>query len=121
MKSWKTAGLAAALVGATGIGAAVAPVAQAQKARVVAPQAVEVFSFGTGRIGVSVTDIDPAEPASKGAAGVLIESVVEESPAAKAGLRKGDIIVEFDGERVRSVRQFSRLVSETPAGRTVAA
>jgi serine protease Do len=121
MESWKTAGLAAALVGAAGIGAAVAPMAQAQSARVVTPRAVEVFSFGSGRIGVSVADIDPADPTSKGAAGVLIESVDEESPAAKAGLRKGDIVVEFDGERVRSVRQFSRLVSETPVGRTVAA
>jgi serine protease Do len=121
MKSWKTAGLAAALAGAAGIGAAVAPMAQAQSARVVTPRAVEVFGFGSGRIGVSVADIDPADPASKGATGVLIESVDEDSPAAKAGLRKGDVVVEFDGERVRSVRQFSRLVGETPVGRTVAA
>ena len=121
MESWKTAALAAALAGAAGIGAAVAPVAHGQNSRVITPRSVEVFGFGGGRIGVGVADLDPADAGSKGAAGVLIESVDEESPAATAGLRKGDVVVEFDGERVRSVRQFSRLVSETPVGRTVTA
>jgi serine protease Do len=121
MKSWKTAGLAAALVGAAGIGAALAPVAHGQNTRVITPRAVDVFSFGGGRIGVAVADLDPADAGAKSSGGVVIESVDEDSPAAKAGLRKGDIVVEFDGERVRSVRQFSRLVSETPVGRTVSA
>jgi serine protease Do len=34
-------------------------------------------------------------------------------------MKKGDIVVEFDGERVRSVRQFTRLVQETPSGRKI--
>src|SRR5262249_38989526 len=44
-----------------------------------------------------------------------------DSPAEKAGLKRADVIVEFDGERVRSTRQFGRLVQETPPGRTVKA
>lgn len=120
MKSWKTAALAAAVIGSAGIGAAIAPVAHGQSARV-APRAVEVWNFGGGRIGVSVADLDPTDASGKVNTGVLIESVDEDSPAAKAGLRKGDVVVEFDGERVRSVRQFTRLVTETPVGRTVAA
>jgi serine protease Do len=63
-------------------------------------------------IGVSVRDAET---------GVIVEDVNEDGPAAKAGIRSGDTIVEFDGERVRSVRQFSRLVKETPDGRTVKA
>ena len=51
--------------------------------------------------------------------GVRIDDVDDDSPAAKAGLRTGDIVVEFDGERIRSARQFSRLVEETVGGRTV--
>lgn len=122
MKSWKTAGLAAALAGAAGIGAALTPAVHGQDVRVT-PRAVDVFSFGGGsRIGVSVEDLDPSAAATaKAASGVLVQSVEEESPAAKAGFRKGDIVTEFDGERVRSVRQFTRLVTETPAGRTVPA
>ena len=122
MKSWKTVALAAALTGAAGLGASLAPAALAQtRTRVnVAPQA-EIFSItGGSRIGVSVRDVDASDK-SKTANGVVVEAVDEESPASKAGLKAGDIVVEFDGERVRSVRQFSRLVSETPDGRTVAA
>jgi serine protease Do len=54
-------------------------------------------------------------------AGVEIDEVRPDSPAEKAGLQRNDRIVTFDGERVRSVRQFSRLVQETPPGRTVKA
>ena len=54
-------------------------------------------------------------------AGVRIESVRMSSPAEKAGFQAGDIVLEFDGERVRSVRQFTRLVRETPPQRTVTA
>lgn len=53
--------------------------------------------------------------------GVLVEEVRPDSPAEKAGLKPSDTIVEFDGERVRSTRQFGRLVQETPPGRAVKA
>src|SRR5262245_8627216 len=53
--------------------------------------------------------------------GVVVEEVRPDSPAEKAGIKRSDVIVTFDGERVRSVRQFSRLVQETPPGRTVKA
>ena len=51
--------------------------------------------------------------------GVIVESVVEESPAESAGLQAKDVILEFDGVKVRSTVQFSRLVKETPVGREV--
>ena len=48
---------------------------------------------------------------------MVVATVTDDSPAARSGLRAGDLILEFDGERVRSVNQFRRLVQETPAGR----
>jgi serine protease Do len=51
--------------------------------------------------------------------GALVASVNPNSPAAKAGLRENDVIVLFDGERVRSASHLTRLVHETPAGREV--
>jgi len=51
--------------------------------------------------------------------GALVEKVEPDSPATKAGLQKGDVIVEFAGERVRSVAELVRLVRETPVGRSV--
>ena len=53
--------------------------------------------------------------------GVVVDEVRPDSPAEKAGLKKSDVIVEFDGERVRGARQFGRLVQETPPGKTVKA
>jgi serine protease Do len=85
-------------------------------------QAFRVFKGFGGQIGVTIRDLTPDDAKGKAAGtGVVIEQVETDSPAAKAGFRAGDIVVEFDGERVRSTRQFTRLVQETPAGRPVAA
>jgi serine protease Do len=72
-------------------------------------------------IGVTVTDLTDAAADAPGtpASGVRIERVQDGSPAARAGFQAGDIVVEFDGERVRSTRQFSRVVQETPPNRQV--
>ena len=51
--------------------------------------------------------------------GVVIDSVREGTPAARAGVRSGDVVVEFDGERIRSARQFTRVVQETRPDRAV--
>jgi serine protease Do len=74
--------------------------------------ALTVLAGRGAEIGVSIAD---------GSNGVVVEEVRPDSPAEKAGLKRSDVIVEFDGERVRSARQFGRLVQETPLGRTVKA
>jgi serine protease Do len=67
-------------------------------------------------LGVRVSDLDVKSPTT----GVRVDEVHGDSPAEKAGIKAGDIVVDYDGERVRSTRQFSRLVQETPEGRSVA-
>lgn len=49
--------------------------------------------------------------------GVEVTRVEEDSPAAKAGLMKGDVVLEYNGQRVEGTEQFVRLVRETPPGR----
>jgi serine protease Do len=123
MKVWRMAAMAAALVAAAGFWAALAPAAHGQ-AKIVRTQSpkLEILRGGS-RIGVSIRDVEEADKSTaKGAtSGVVVEEVATESPAEKAGIRKGDVIVEFDGERVRSARQLTRLVQETPTGRSVPA
>lgn len=49
--------------------------------------------------------------------GVLVGKVLEDSPAAKSGLKDGDVITEVNGQRVEGTAQFRRMVREIPAGR----
>src|SRR5438445_607506 len=51
--------------------------------------------------------------------GVGVTQVIKDSPAEKAGLKKDDVILRFDGESVTSVRKLTRLVSEGSADQTV--
>lgn len=100
------------------------PIAAAQGRRFeVAPRReLTILDGRGGRIGVSARDLDAAEAdRHKVQGGVMIDEVQPDSPAEKAGLKRSDVIVEFDGEHVRSARQFSRLVQETAPGRTVKA
>lgn len=87
---------------------------------------VEVVRLGPERgawLGVALADLDAAQAASlklPSAQGARVERVEPGSPAEKAGLAAGDVVMSFDGERVRSAAQLARLVRETPPGRSVA-
>ncbi|MCA1815570.1 MAG: PDZ domain-containing protein [Acidobacteria bacterium] len=78
------------------------------------------FALGGGRrIGVTTTPLTDQLAdyfgVSRGG-GVLVTSVSENSPAAKAGLKAGDIVTEVDGEGVRGAADLSRLVSRKDEG-----
>jgi serine protease Do len=51
--------------------------------------------------------------------GALVASVSENSPADKAGIKDGDIILEFDGKKVDTMRTLPKLVAETEVGKRV--
>jgi S1-C subfamily serine protease len=72
---------------------------------------VQVLGLGGPEIGVTIRDGDKGE-------GVIVNDVRNGSPASKAGIKAGDTIIEFDGEKVRSSRQLTRLVQESLAGRS---
>ena len=50
---------------------------------------------------------------------VVVTDVPRDTPAEKAGLRKDDVVIDFDSLPVENARRFRRLVAETPPGRTV--
>lgn len=75
-----------------------------------------------GRIGVSIAGVDPDIAESLGlkkAEGALVRGVEEGSPAAKAGVEAGDIIVKFDGKAVEKSIDLPRLVGNTKPGSKV--
>lgn len=51
--------------------------------------------------------------------GALVSDVFEDSPAALAGIKKGDVIVEFNGKKIRHMRELPVVVADTPIGKQV--
>ncbi len=51
--------------------------------------------------------------------GVVLGKIVPDSPAAKAGLKENDVVMEINGQRVEGAAQFRRMIHEIPAGRSV--
>ncbi|HZI79868.1 MAG TPA: PDZ domain-containing protein [Vicinamibacterales bacterium] len=114
-------GLALAALGAAGVIRPTVVWAQDQGLRRLEPQRIQIDGIG-GSIGVTVRDVsaDEGQRAKLSPAqGAFVTGVETGSPAEKAGIMTGDVIVEFDGERVRSARQLSRLVRESPDDRPV--
>ncbi|HJQ67526.1 MAG TPA: PDZ domain-containing protein [Blastocatellia bacterium] len=73
-------------------------------------------------LGVGLDEVTPEAVGRlklKAERGAVIIDVAADSPAAKAGLQKNDVIVRWDGEQIESAIQLSRIRRETPPGRTV--
>ena len=76
-----------------------------------------VFAFGNRRIGASTQSLSKQLAEYFGVQeGVLITSVSENSPAAKAGLKAGDVITAIDGEKVSSPGDLSRALGKKETG-----
>jgi serine protease Do len=73
--------------------------------------AVPALAQDFGWIGVSIEDQRDG--------GAIVRRVEPGSPAEKAGLKEGDVILQFNKEDVVGVQQLTRVVRETPVGRTV--
>lgn len=102
------------------------PSAVAQQSGATAPRVVRVgANFDAGSrsyLGVGIAEID-SERAKvlklREERGVEITRVDEGSPAAVGGLVSGDVVLEYNGQRVEGIDQFARFVRETPVGREV--
>jgi len=83
------------------------------------------FSFlldGGAYLGIGTEDISKENMSRYGmreVRGAGVTQVMKDSPAEKAGLRKDDVILRFEGESVTSTRKLSRLVSESAPDQTV--
>jgi serine protease Do len=104
--------------GSIGIGFAI-PIDMAKE---VLPQLKERGSVTRGWLGVSIQQITPELAKTFGlkqANGALVSDVMDASPAEKAGVKQGDVIVEFNGKKIKSSSELPHIVGGTSVGKEV--
>jgi len=99
----------------------VAPSALPETPRARAASARIVMQHAGSYLGIGIVEITAERAKSlhlKEERGIEVQCVDASSPAAKAGLKEGDVVLEYNGQRIEGEEQFERLVRETPPGRT---
>jgi serine protease Do len=91
-------------------------------ARDILSQLKEKGRVTRGWLGVGLQGVTPELADSFGlkeAKGALVSQVFRGTPAEKAGLKQGDVILEFDGKEIEESGDLPRVVASTPVGKTV--
>ena len=104
--------------GSIGIGFSI----PSNSAKTVINQLIEFGETKRGWLGVRIQDVTKEiaeveqldEPR-----GALVASVAEDSPSDKAGVKAGDIILEFNGEKIKEMKQLPIIVAKTEVGKKV--
>ncbi len=104
--------------GSIGIGFSI----PSNSAKIVIDQLIEFGETKRGWLGVRIQDVtkEIADVENLGEPrGALVASVAENSPSAKAGVKAGDIILEFNGEKINQMKELPIIVAKTEVGKKV--
>lgn len=75
-----------------------------------------------GYLGVTITEVTPEKAKGLGlntTEGALVNDVQPDTPASKAGIQSGDLIISFDGKTVKNQHELTDTVARTPVGKKV--
>ncbi len=104
--------------GSIGIGFAI----PSNSAKIVIDQLIKYGETKRGWLGVRIQDVTKEiaeiEKLDK-PRGALVASVAPDSPSYKAGIKSGDIILEFDGKTINEMKELPLIVAQTTVGKTV--
>ena len=104
--------------GSIGIGFSI----PSNSAKLVIDQLIEFGETKRGWLGVRIQDVtkEIADVEKLGKPrGALVASVAENSPSDKAGVKSGDIILEFDGQAIQEMKELPMIVAKTKVGKSV--
>lgn len=102
--------------GNVGIGFAI----PSNQARKIVAELIDNGAIDRGWLGVSIQQVTPAIAESLGlseAIGAMISELVDDGPAERGGLARGDIILSFDGTPVETLKDLTRAVADTDPGK----
>jgi len=105
-------GINSAIIGPSGGNVGIGFAVPSVMARAVMAQLLSFGEVRRGRLGISMQDVAGGE-------GAEIVDVVARSPAAEAGLRKGDVVTAFNGRPVRGSAELRARLGVVPVGETV--
>jgi serine protease Do/serine protease DegQ len=105
-------GINTAIIGPSGGNVGIGFAVPVVMAHAVLEQIVKFGEVKRGRLGISMTDLVGGE-------GATIAEVQPDSPASKAGLRKGDVVTGFNGRPVRGAAELRARLGIVPVGDTV--
>ena len=106
------------VAGSIGIGFAI----PSNQAKIVINQLIEFGETKRGWLGVRIQDVTKEIAEIEGLdkpQGALVASVSDGSPAMRAGLKPGDIILDFDNKKVNTMRDLPKLVALSEVGKSV--
>ncbi|MEX0806125.1 MAG: DegQ family serine endoprotease [Candidatus Binatia bacterium] len=91
-------------------------------AKEILPELIKSGKVSRGWLGVTIQRMTPEIAESMGLEkthGALVANVMQGSPADHAGIKTGDVIVEYDGQKIEDSSQLPLLVARTPVGKSV--
>ena len=120
--SGKVVGINTAIYSRTGTSAGIGFAIPIDLAKAVMDQLKSHGKVVRGWLGVEIQEVTPELAQSFGLAkpeGALVANVEKDAPAAKAGIKRGDVIVKFNNKVVHEQHELPELVAETPINKTV--
>jgi serine protease Do len=118
----KVVGINTAIYSRTGTSAGIGFAIPIDLAKAVMNQLKAHGKVVRGWLGVEIQEVTPELAQSFGLSkpeGALVANVEKDSPAAKAGIKRGDVIVKFNGHQVHEQHELPELVAETPINKKV--
>jgi len=118
----KVVGINTAIYSRTGTSAGIGFAIPIDLAKAVMDQLKSHGKVVRGWLGVEIQEVTPELAQSFGLAkpeGALVANVEKDAPAAKAGIKRGDVIVKFNNRTVHEQHELPELVAETPIGKKV--